>query len=255
MSIKPLTLERCSVTFEKSWPKGFYDTITKSVRTIASATKSSRLGLAGSEAVNVDHTLVYARMMDLLSSSRDIRTNDVLEYELTPVPTTLFNEAGEMRAVTKSVLKKKLCVARSCRMFEAVPSTVIIDACAMLWCIPWPAQPSTVADYVAAFTATIKRKLNESDILQIVFDRYYKGSIKGATRNKRRGCVRHHLLSLATLLPKQLVILNSSQNKAQLIELLVASLMKIEVDARIRLILTGPEPAAIDVEKGSGVVT
>ena len=171
MSIKPLTLKSCSVTFEKSWPKGFYDTITKSVRTIASATKSSRLGHAGSEAVNADHTLIYTRTIGLLSSSRDIRMNDVLEYELAPVTTALYNEAGEMRAVTKSVLKKKLCVARSYKMFEVVPSTAIIDACAMLWCVPWPAQPSTVADYVAAFTATIKRKLSESDILHIVFDR------------------------------------------------------------------------------------
>ena len=66
------------VTFEKSWPKGFYDTITKSVRTIASATKSSRLGHAGSDAVCVDHTLMYARTMGLLSSSRYMRMNDVL---------------------------------------------------------------------------------------------------------------------------------------------------------------------------------
>ena len=97
--------------------------------------------------------------------------NDVLEYELAPVPTALFNETCEMRAVTKSVLKKKLCVTRSSRMFEADPSTVIIDVCAMRWCVPWPAQPVTVADYVAAFTATIRRKLSKSDILHIVFDR------------------------------------------------------------------------------------
>ena len=33
-------------------------------------------------------------------------------------------------------------------------------------------------------------------------------------------------------------------------ELLVASLMKIEVDARTRLIVTGPEPVPIEVGKG-----
>ena len=120
----------------------------------------------------------------------------------------------------------------------------------MFWCVPWPALPATVSNYVTAFTAMVRRKLTESKTLHVVFDRYYTGSIKGATRSKRRGCVRRHLLSLTTPLPKQQVILNSSHNKSQLIELLVASLMKIEVSDMHQLIVTGPEPAPIEVGKG-----
>ena len=238
-----------SVAFEQSWPTGFYNAITKTVKTIALAEKTSRLGHAGTDVANVDHTLIYARTMCLLSSSRDINMDDVLEFELAPVPTALFNEAHEMRAVTKSALKSKLSVAHSSRKFDAVPLIVIIDACAMLWCIPWPAQPATISSYVAAFTTMVKKKLSESQVLHVVFDRYYKGSIKGATRNKRRGCVRHHVLSLTTPIPTQQVILNSSHNKAQLIQLLVASLQEIEVDDRHRLIVTGPEPAPVEVGK------
>ena len=64
-------------------------------------------------------------------------------------------------------------------------------------------------------------------------------------------CSSSFTYSFSTPLPKQQVILNSSHNKAQLIELLVASLMKIEVDARTRLVVTGPEPAPIEVGKGT----
>ena len=91
-------------TFEKSLPPGFYGPISKQVVTINSAKKSVKVG--GKDIYDVN--LIYSRVLGL-QQSRDIDLADILRHELSPLPTSLFKESGEMRIATgKSVLKQKL---------------------------------------------------------------------------------------------------------------------------------------------------
>lgn len=100
-----------TVSFEKSLPLGFYGPISKQVVTKNAAKKSVKVRGKGVFVVN----LIYSRVLGL-QQSRDIDLSDVLKHELSPIPTAIFKENGEMRNATgKSSLKKKLNVTVSSR--------------------------------------------------------------------------------------------------------------------------------------------
>ena len=51
--------------------------------------------------------LIYTRVIGFQASSQEIDIKQLLSYELSPVPTAMFSESGEMKvAKAKSVLKK-----------------------------------------------------------------------------------------------------------------------------------------------------
>ena len=53
-----------------------------------------------------DQDLIYARVIGLIASSREIDFDEVLAYELAVYPPSMFNSDGEMKiAKSKSVLK------------------------------------------------------------------------------------------------------------------------------------------------------
>ena len=72
---------RQSEAFQKSWPEGFYNKLEKKVKTIANVTRSITLG-KNKQPVVIDHSLIYARTMGLLTSSRNINVDDLFMYEL-----------------------------------------------------------------------------------------------------------------------------------------------------------------------------
>jgi DNA-binding ferritin-like protein (Dps family) len=82
-------------------PQGLYETITKKVVTMDHARK--HVG-----AVQLfDTNLIYSRVIGLQASGQDIDIKDVLGHKLAPVPTSMFDDTGDMRiAKSKSTLKK-----------------------------------------------------------------------------------------------------------------------------------------------------
>ncbi|KAG7163787.1 hypothetical protein Hamer_G019897 [Homarus americanus] len=61
-----------------------------------------------------------------LQQVHDISIKDVLQYELSPVPPSLFEDNGDMRtAKSKATLKKRLGVELSSRFVEQVEVTVV----------------------------------------------------------------------------------------------------------------------------------
>ena len=78
---------------EASWPDGFYNVIKKEVRAI----KSGKEWLKSGEIGFFNRELIYSHVMWLPSIGR-INFEDVLKYELSPLPLSLFDSFGEMRA-------------------------------------------------------------------------------------------------------------------------------------------------------------
>ena len=151
---------------------------------------------------------------------RDINLKDILRYELSPVPPSMFDDNGDMRITkTKSTLKKKLQVEISARL---VPPTdvAIVDGCAMLWVIPWPSK-GNVEHFIINVISYINRLLQKCET-HIIFDRYYEQSTKNCTRKSRAGAVasRQHQLTLTTPSPPQTVLLSVTENNIQLIDLI-----------------------------------
>ena len=83
------------------WPDSFYCPLGKQVVTMDG--KKNHV-LVGKERV-YDQELIYARVIGLFASSREINFNDILAFELAAYPPLMFDADGQMNvATTKSRL-------------------------------------------------------------------------------------------------------------------------------------------------------
>lgn len=162
--------------FENSWPEGFYGRLSKRVVTFASHKKHVLVG----EHKVLDQEALYARVIGLLVSNRDLDLTEVLSTELAAYPPSMFLPDGSMRIATgKSILKKNLAVEVPLRLWGS-PTALVIDVSAVLWTIYWPGKGS-VQTFVQGFKVWLASKLAESDVY-LAFDRYHQYSTKSGTR-------------------------------------------------------------------------
>ena len=149
------------------------------------------------------------------------------------------------------MLKNKLQIM--CEEQNAEPPVVtIVDGCALLWTVSWPAPPAKVSAFTTAVVAKICKRMDTTQVLHVVFDRYNKLRIKSACRTARQdGCSRVFKLNDEAPLPVQAMALNVAANKEQLIRLLVKHLCKLIVPPGKRLVITGPDPHPIEVGVGA----
>ena len=121
-----------------------------------------------------DTKLIYSRTIGLIPS-RKLDPKDLFRYELSPVPTSMFDDNSDMRITkSKSVLKQTLQVSHSTRTSQ--PQVVIIDGSVILWVIDWPINwpiNGNVQDLVNAYINYTMKLFNECDVY-VVFDRYYE---------------------------------------------------------------------------------
>ena len=235
-------------TYIASWPEGFDMTIPKKVVTMAVAKKGIRVG----STEVFDATLIYSRVLGLMAT-RYINFQEVLKHELAPMPTSMFDEKGEMRiAKNKSVIKQQLKIDVSARLVPP-PQATVIDGCAIFWVVHWP-NKGTVEDYVSNFCHYVLGKAKYCDVY-LVFDRYYDFSIKSGTRLARASqCAsRRHMFTMSTPLPPQKVYLTVTENKVQLIELICQHLISITQEQPLdrKLVITGKDPTPIEVLRGA----
>jgi len=235
--------------FESTWPEGFHSVIPNKVVTMAVSKKHIKVdGLPV-----YDTELIYTRVM-CLQQSREIDVKDVLSYELSPVPSSMFEDNGDMRiTTTKSTLKKKLQVERSSGLVRR-PQGTIIDGCTLLLVLQWLAS-GTVQDFANNFSKNIINRLLMTEV-HLIFDRYYDESVKNVARLSRAGkdASRRHQLSPETPLPPQKVTLTVTANKVQLIDILCEDLSKKVTELprnTPKLVITAKDPVPIEVSSGT----
>ena len=160
--------------FVNSLPEGFHNKISSKIITMKSAKNSVQSG----ELKIFNTEVIYSRVMCLLSIGR-VDLEEVLRFELSPIPLSLFQKNGEMRPPTaKSDLKEALKVTSSQRN-QTKPEVIIVDGCAKFWSVEWP-KGGTVRDLAYKMFQYVTSKLsNEKADVFLVFDRYFKYSIKG----------------------------------------------------------------------------
>ena len=90
-------LEICDTTmktFELSWPTGSNAPISKEVKTMQLMKKHVGVG-----AIKVyDNNVIYSRSIGSQASGRDVDIDDVLKYELVPIPMAMF-DSSELRVI------------------------------------------------------------------------------------------------------------------------------------------------------------
>ena len=236
--------------FESRLPQGLYKAITKKVVTMDHARKHVEVGAV--------------KVFDLFKgglqvSGRDIYLKVVLGHEIAPVTTSMFDDTGDMRiAKWKSTLKKILQVEVSDRIAGGA-NVSVLDVSAILWVVTWPAG-GTVNDYIANFKYVIEKRLRVED-MYMIFDRYYDVSTKNVTRGSRAtGVSTVHHLQVNSKLPAQKILLASSKNKKELMQLIVDDLVqdkKFHEDntRRHKLVVTGAGPVPNEISEGGVVMS
>ena len=153
-------------TFEHSLPGSFYNPITKVINTIAAVRKHIRIG----DTDVIDTEIIYAKAMGLQNSGREMDSAMLMSYELSPVPTSMFDQHGKMRIATaKSTLLNAMKEESPTRRFNEVDA-IFLDGCAILWVISWPIGTATVQDYLDRFRAYVCDQLRRAPVY-LVFDR------------------------------------------------------------------------------------
>ncbi len=245
--------------FEAKWPTGFHEPIKKRMVSMKETKKSVEIG----STKIYDTNLIYARVLGLQASGREVNLQKVLSFELSPVPLSLFNDAGEMRTPrAKADLKNKTKVEVSARGITEHNPYVVIDGCALLWVPHWPAsgstQKATVIDYVESFKQQLVEKLKHSDVY-LVFDKYIEYSTKSTTRIARGSdASKVFMLSKTTALPPQKITLGVTENKKQVIDIICNELQSDEEFIRNhtkdhKLVITGQSGIPIEISH-SGIV-
>ena len=109
------------VRFEEGWPLGFNSPIPKPAVTMAIVEKYILVGYKDVYTVY----LIYSRVLSL-QQTRSNNLSDVLKYQLSPIPPSMFKDNREMRIATnKFELKKKLQVEVSSRLVGKVDSMIV----------------------------------------------------------------------------------------------------------------------------------
>lgn len=122
-----------------------------------------------------------------MASARDsISISTLFSHELAAIPTSLFDENGDMRTTNKSVLKNKITTPVSKSSTLEPPTVIVVDACALLWSVAWPSGPARVSDYIDAVVTALLRRCTSSKVAHIIFDRYHPLSTKGCCRARRQ---------------------------------------------------------------------
>lgn len=237
------------IQFERSWPEGFYTSLSMEVVTFN--TKKKRLTI-GEHAV-IDQEAIYARVIGLLVSQRELNFQEVLATELTAYPPSMFHADGQMRAAAgKSTLKKNIQVDVSQRLSMS-PTAIVVDVSAVIWTLEWPAHV-TVATFISGFKKWLSLQLSTADVY-LCFDRYYDYSIKSSIRSTRATHSRVHHLTLTTPLPARDAVLKNYTNKAQLNKLICEQILNDDDFLRNftqnqKLVVTEEKSEPTQVHKG-----
>ena len=238
--------------FESSWPEGFYNTIKRQVVTFSDNMKAVKVG----DVTVLDQEAIYARVIGLMVSNRDVDFGQVLSCELAAYPPSMFHSDGSMRLATgKACLKKCLGVETSARLWGD-PSVIVVDVSAVLWTLHWPSQ-GTLYTFVESFKTWIANHLISAEV-HLILDRYYDFSIKSGTRANRAGKAgvsRVYKLSAKSPLPPKDAVLKCVANKVQLNRVICGQIMNDQdfLDKHtqnFRLLLSGVEPVPIMVKNG-----
>lgn len=233
--------------FRASLPTGFNDAIQAKI--VTAAKKAKRLKSADGKRETRDVGAIFNRLLLMSNiSNTPIDMKEVLKYELTPMPLSMFKIDGSPRICkSKSDLMNGLKVAVPTR--GKAPDMSIVDGCAILWKIQWPSANGNVQDFVLGFLNFISEMLRSNDV-SLIFDRYYDYSIKSVTRENRNVVLSSKQVKVTLLGPAhdRNVVLTNKSNKVQLINLLVESLRQLRVPIALRkLIVTGPDPVPLEV--------
>ena len=200
-----------------------------------------------------DQEAIYARVIGLIVSQRELDLTDVVSCELAAYPPSMFNPDRSMYIATnKTCLKNSLTVETSVWVWGQ-PPVIVVDVSAVLWTLLWP--PKVLSKYLSILS-WFGLQTNNSDV-HLVLDRYFDYTARSSTRVARASkkiATRVHKLGEKTL-PSRDVILKCVSNKIQINHLICKLIMNDEefldeAKSHYRLFISGEEAMPTMVYRG-----
>lgn len=189
---------------------------------------------------------IFQRLVVAIESGRDIDLDTLLMKELSPVPLSLANTDGSLRATNKSQLGH---ILEDGHVFPSLPKSalsmcMIIDGMALVHAIGKSSSSVTFGDISDTIQCSIVTNLSDScSRVDVIFDQYNALSIKSGTRNKRkksRRPVRRIIDGRHSKLPDNWQnFLALDENKADLVNFLSTELSKVVPNKGCELIVSG----------------
>ena len=232
-------------SFEEKLPVGFYETIPQTIKTMDYSKRSIKVG----DKKVTDSGIIYARALAMRWIDPNFEFESLLVSEMAPQPTSMFTEEGLPRPCNnKSKLTTTLKVKIPSRHASENTDAIFLDGCAILWTINWPSK-GNINNFLNNVRAYLHTRLLIADV-HLIFDRYFDHSIKGLTRKCRnKGGSRVYQLTPTTPLQPRDVILTVTENKVQLINLIVENIRKNPdiFNTAHKLVATGPDPIPFEI--------
>jgi hypothetical protein len=203
------------------------------------------------KAVRVDSSLLR-RLVIASTSGRHVDLHSLLNYELSPVPLSLFDVEGNMRSCDKAVLSHILVGEHGTAVIygpqEQNETCCILDGMAIVQTIGKPKNFRSFGDYADVFSELVLKHFSY-DVMRVdlVFDNYKDESIKCMTRKHRAGneCKLIRRVIEGRNVPVPLnweTFINMSENKRDLTSFLSEELMskaRTCLTQRKRLVIAG----------------
>ena len=138
---------------------------------------------------------VLRRLITSYEAGRSVDLSSVLKHELLPVPVSLAETNGTLRAGNKSELANVVTEDIDCPetiQLHATSSFLIIDGQALVVALGKPDAAVTFGDLADTYVKTVLKASSEYHRIDVVFDRY---RTKQSRVRPERGAVKQHVQS------------------------------------------------------------
>ena len=162
----------------------FHDKLKKqNLKTFSSIKKTTRMKQAQIKDVVLKTDKSLFRHMIIASQSRDLNLKDVLAHPLGPLPWALSNPDGSLRKTNKAALARELEKLAPTVEDVGEHSACIIDGMSLIQKLKGDGK--TFGEIAGTLLHLVLRKGRYSERIDVVFDVYWKTSIKNAERCNR----------------------------------------------------------------------
>ena len=160
------------------------------VKTFETTSRKVRLKAANEKLITVKADRELFGRLPIAANARQINLREVLSYELSPVPYSLFHHNGSLRKTTKSVMTSIVedGITTPPRLPVELQYVVyIFDGMVQMIQMHKSSGASTIGELSSKYFSIITAPLNTINCVAVhlVFDQYWPTSIKAGERCRR----------------------------------------------------------------------
>jgi len=199
----------------------YTDVVMKKAYQVRTLKELSKTVSVGGNTVAIDDNLLFSRLLIVLERKQEIEP--YFEFELTPVPASLFKNES-MRKTVKSALAKELTKSLDNKQEVEVPQLFVVDGGCLLHRVVWLAG-GIYSEITQQYVNFVRKHYGHH--CSIVFDGYGNGpSVKDHEHQRRalKSCPDVDVAEQKTAFKNQSLFLTNSQNKKLFVQMLLEKL-------------------------------